>query len=69
MVKKAAMSKRTGPQNLRISSRAWELLRWAKYELGTKSYTETITALSAVSQLIAILTKKHKMINEGKIEL
>ena len=30
---------------------------------------ETIAALGAVSQLIAILTKKHKMIENGKIEL
>lgn len=30
---------------------------------------ETISALSAVSQLISILIKKHKMIDEGKIEL
>lgn len=30
---------------------------------------ETITALSSVSQLIAILCKKHKLIEDGKIEV
>jgi hypothetical protein len=30
---------------------------------------DTISALAAVSQLVAILSKKHKMIEEGKIEL
>lgn len=30
---------------------------------------ETISAISAVSQLIGLLTKKHKMIDEGKIEI
>lgn len=30
---------------------------------------ETISAMAAVSQLVAILAKKHKLIEEGKIEL
>ena len=30
---------------------------------------DTISALSAVSQMIGLLSKKHKMIEEGKIEL
>lgn len=30
---------------------------------------DTISALAAVSQLVAILSKKHKMIEDGKIEL
>jgi hypothetical protein len=30
---------------------------------------ETIAALSAVSQLVAILSQKHKLIEDGKIEL
>jgi len=30
---------------------------------------DTISALSAVSQLVAILSAKHRMIEDGKIEL
>ena len=30
---------------------------------------DTISALSAVSQLIALLSNKHKLLEEGKIEL
>ena len=29
-------------RNIRISSQAWESLRWAKFKLQTKSYSETI---------------------------
>lgn len=34
------MSQKT--RNIRISSQAWESLRWAKFKLHTKSYSETI---------------------------
>jgi hypothetical protein len=30
---------------------------------------ETISAMAAVSQLVAILAKKYKLIEQGKIEL
>ena len=33
------------PQNIKISARAWELLRWAKFELRVKSYSEVIVCL------------------------
>jgi predicted CopG family antitoxin len=33
-------------QNVKISSRAWELLRWAKFELDAKSYSEVIVSLN-----------------------
>ena len=33
-------------KNIRISGKAWELLRWAKIKLRTKSYSETINALN-----------------------
>ena len=33
------------PQNIKISARAWELLRWAKFELNLKSYSEVIVRL------------------------
>jgi predicted CopG family antitoxin len=33
-------------KNIRISGIAWELLRWAKIKLRTKSYSETIIALN-----------------------
>ncbi|MFX1283967.1 MAG: hypothetical protein ACFFB5_09945 [Promethearchaeota archaeon] len=29
-------------QNIKISNRAWELLRWAKFELEAKSYSDVI---------------------------
>lgn len=32
--------------NIRISSRAWEILRWAKYELNTKSYSESLNIMN-----------------------
>ena len=32
-------------QNIKISARAWELLRWAKFELNEKSYSEVIARL------------------------
>jgi hypothetical protein len=32
-------------QNTKISARSWELLRWAKFELNTKSYSEVIVRL------------------------
>jgi predicted CopG family antitoxin len=31
--------------NVKISDRAWQLLRWAKHELGVKSYSEVIRTL------------------------
>ncbi|MFX0183389.1 MAG: hypothetical protein ACFE95_09945 [Candidatus Hodarchaeota archaeon] len=33
-------------QNVKISSKAWELLRWAKFELDAKSYSEVIVSLN-----------------------
>ncbi|MFX0208742.1 MAG: hypothetical protein ACFFDT_22360 [Candidatus Hodarchaeota archaeon] len=33
------------PQNIKISSRAWELLRWAKFKLSTKSYGDAIVQM------------------------
>jgi predicted CopG family antitoxin len=33
-------------QNVKISSRAWELLRWAKFELESKSYSDVIASLN-----------------------
>ena len=38
------MSNKDG-HNIRISPRAWELLRWAKLEKNTKSYTDLILVL------------------------
>ncbi len=32
-------------QNTKISSKAWEFLRWAKFELNEKTYSRTILAL------------------------
>ena len=32
--------------NIRISSRAWEILRWAKYELNTKSYSDSLNIMN-----------------------
>ncbi len=32
-------------QNIKISSRAWELLRWAKFKLSTKSYGDAIVQM------------------------
>ncbi|HKZ40839.1 MAG TPA: hypothetical protein VJ044_07735, partial [Candidatus Hodarchaeales archaeon] len=32
-------------RNVRISGRAWEIIRWTKYELRTTSYSETIQRL------------------------
>ncbi|MHA2295145.1 MAG: hypothetical protein ACXAEU_13640 [Candidatus Hodarchaeales archaeon] len=33
-------------RNVRISGIAWELLRWSKYKLNTKSYSETILQMN-----------------------
>jgi hypothetical protein len=33
-------------QNVKISSKAWELLRWAKFELTEKSYIDAIILLN-----------------------
>jgi hypothetical protein len=33
-------------QNIKISSRAWELLRWAKFELDAKSYSDVIKIMN-----------------------
>jgi hypothetical protein len=32
-------------QNIKISARAWELLRWAKFELNLKSYSDVVVRL------------------------
>ena len=32
-------------QNIKISARAWELLRWAKFELKEKSYSNVVVRL------------------------
>ena len=32
-------------QNIKISARAWELLRWAKFELNVKSYSDVVIRL------------------------
>ncbi len=32
-------------QNIKISARAWELLRWAKFELNVKSYSDVVVQL------------------------
>jgi len=37
-------------QNIKISSKAWELLRWAKFELNEKSYSDTILILNNTIQ-------------------
>ncbi|MFW9993517.1 MAG: hypothetical protein ACFFD4_15845 [Candidatus Odinarchaeota archaeon] len=34
------------PRNVRISGIAWELLRWSKYKLGAKSYSDAIIVMS-----------------------
>ncbi len=34
-------------QNVKISSKAWEMLRWAKFELKEKSYSEVLLKLDA----------------------
>lgn len=33
-------------QNVKISSKAWELLRWAKFELNERSYSDAIILLN-----------------------
>ncbi|MHA2075258.1 MAG: hypothetical protein ACW97X_11610 [Candidatus Hodarchaeales archaeon] len=33
-------------QNVKISSKSWELLRWVKFELNEKSYSDAIILLS-----------------------
>ncbi len=33
-------------QNIKISSKAWELLRWGKFELNEKSYSDAIIFLN-----------------------
>ncbi len=33
-------------QNIKISNRAWELLRWAKFELEAKSYSDVIISMN-----------------------
>ncbi len=32
-------------QNIKISARAWEILRWAKFELNEKSYSDVVVHL------------------------
>ena len=34
-------------QNVKISGRAWEILRWAKFELNEKSYSDVLVTLDA----------------------
>ena len=33
-------------QNVKISGRAWEMLRWAKFELNEKSYSDVLITLN-----------------------
>ena len=33
-------------QNVKISGRAWEMLRWAKFELNEKSYSDVLVTLN-----------------------
>ena len=33
-------------QNIKVSNRAWELLRWAKFELDVKSYSDVIILMN-----------------------
>lgn len=54
--------------NVKISSRAWEILRWAKAELNAKSYSDTIIdmekRLSKISQKEILQTfddEKHSI--------
>ena len=37
-------------QNVKISSKAWEMLRWAKFELNEKSYSEVLIKLDGKIQ-------------------
>jgi predicted CopG family antitoxin len=37
-------------QNVKISSKAWEMLRWAKFELNEKSYSDVLIKLDGMIQ-------------------
>ena len=37
-------------QNVKISSKAWEMLRWAKFELTEKSYSDVLIKLDGTIQ-------------------
>jgi predicted CopG family antitoxin len=37
-------------QNVKISSKAWEMLRWAKFELNEKSYSDVLINLDGMVQ-------------------
>jgi predicted CopG family antitoxin len=37
-------------QNVKISSKAWEMLRWAKFELNDKSYSDVLVKLNGTIQ-------------------
>ncbi|MHA2365368.1 MAG: hypothetical protein ACXAC7_15525 [Candidatus Hodarchaeales archaeon] len=39
------MSRSSDHKNLKISAIAWEILRWVKFELDTKSYSDTIISM------------------------
>ena len=54
-------------QNIKISSRAWELLRWAKFELDAKSYSDVIVLLNKKIQNRSKSMKKAlKNFDEGR---
>jgi predicted CopG family antitoxin len=46
------------PQNIKISSKAWEMLRWAKFDLNEKSYSDVLIKLDAMIQNSAQSLKK-----------
>ncbi|MHA1945439.1 MAG: hypothetical protein ACXAC6_07875 [Candidatus Hodarchaeales archaeon] len=48
-------------QNIKISARAWELLRWAKFELKEKSYSNVVVRLNN-----SLDNRQRKLENELK---
>ncbi len=54
-------------QNVKISSKAWEMLRWAKFELTEKSYSDVLIKLDGTIQnRVHSLQEELKEFDEGR---
>jgi hypothetical protein len=54
-------------QNVKISGRAWEMLRWAKFELNEKSYSDVLVTLDRnINNRTKSLEKSLKSFDETR---
>lgn len=65
------MSDKFLKQNIRISAHSWKLIRWAKFKLGTKTYSETIIKLnkSLGTDRDLLIKEDQKQFEENRLKI